>query len=98
MTKAFTLFWQGCLTFNLVSIFYSKQKTLYQDAKLLLKDELEFIESIAVNYNLVHFCIAEYNRFCKQLFNVPHITVSTWHSVVIDRVLQCSALLGLNIK
>lgn len=74
MTKTFTLFWQGCLTFNLVSIFYSKQK-LYQDAKLLLKDEQEFIESIAVNYILY-------------IFALQSITDSA-NNCLMYRILQC---------
>lgn len=50
---------------------------------------------IDVRYNLVHPCVVEYSRVCKQLFNVPRIVTIKQRSVLIDRILQHSALLGL---
>lgn len=73
-------------------------KNSYPDAKLtlLLKDELEFTESIKLNYNLICLHFIEYNQFYEQLLNVLHIAVSARQSVLMIAWLLCSELLGLN--
>lgn len=65
-------------------LYLIASKNSNPDAKLytvLPKDKLEFMESVDVNYNLVCLSVAECNRFCQQLFNVPCIAAFSTSTV-----------------